>query len=179
MKKILVILLFFSTILPSYAQMQDPVHFRSELKKTSDSEAELIFSATIDAGWHVYSTNLPSGGPISATFHADKMEGAETVGKLKARGQEHKQFDKLFDMEVRFFEKNVTFVQKIKFTKPQYDIDCYVEYGAWLRTTQQQPLRPRQRPLKRLLQKSVRSRLQSFGHLSFPNSGPWVTAAPI
>ena len=130
MKKILVILLFFSTILPSYAQMQDPVHFRSELKKTSDSEAKLIFSATIDAGWHVYSTNLPSGGPISATFHADKMEGAETVGKLKARGQEHKQFDKLFDMEVRFFEKNVTFVQKIKFTKPQYDIDCYVEYGA-------------------------------------------------
>ena len=130
MKKILAIFLFISAVLPLAAQMQDPVHFRSELKKTSDSEAELIFSATIDAGWHVYSTDLPSGGPISATFHADKMEGAQTVGKLKVRGQEHKQFDKLFDMEVRFFEKAVTFVQKIKFTKPQYDIDCYVEYGT-------------------------------------------------
>ena len=110
--------------------MQDPVHFRSELRKISDSEAELLFSATIDAGWHVYSIDLPSGGPVSATFHADKMEGAQATGKLKARGNEQKHFDKLFDMEVRFFEQSVTFVQKIKFTKPHYDIDCYVEYGA-------------------------------------------------
>ena len=130
MRKILAILLFFSAILPLSAQMHDPVHFRSELKKVSDSEAELLFTATIDAGWHVYSTDLGNSGPVSATFHADKMEGAQTVGKLKARGKEQKHFDKLFDMEVRYFEQSVTFVQRIKFTKPQYDIDCYVEYGA-------------------------------------------------
>ena len=58
------------------------------------------------------------------------MEGAEPVGKLQARGSEIKKYDKLFDMELRYFEKAVTFVQKIRFTKPQYDIDCYVEYGA-------------------------------------------------
>ena len=130
MKKILAIICLFVAVLPLSAQLQDPVHFRSELKKISDTEAELLFSATIDAGWHVYSTNQGSGGPISATFGADKMEGAETVGTLKARGKEQKHFDKLFDMEVRFFEHQVTFVQKIKFTKPQYAIDCYVEYGA-------------------------------------------------
>ena len=130
MRKILAILLFFSAILPLSAQMHDPVHFRSELKKVSDSEAELLFTATIDAGWHVYSTDLGNSGPVSATFHADKMEGAQTVGKLKARGKEQKHFDKLFDMEVRYFEQSVTFVQRIKFTKPQYNIDCYVEYGA-------------------------------------------------
>ena len=98
MRKILAILLFFSAILPLSAQMHDPVHFRSELKKVSDSEAELLFTATIDAGWHVYSTDLGNSGPVSATFHADKMEGAQTVGKLKARGKEQKHFDKLFDM---------------------------------------------------------------------------------
>ncbi len=130
MKKILAIICLFVAVLPLSAQLQDPVHFRSELKKISDTEAELLFLATIDAGWHVYSTNLGSGGPISATFGADKMEGAETVGTLKARGKEQKHFDKLFNMEVRFFEHQVTFVQKIKFTKPQYAIDCYVEYGA-------------------------------------------------
>jgi thiol:disulfide interchange protein DsbD len=58
------------------------------------------------------------------------MDGAEPVGKLQARGKEIKQFDKLFEMEVRYFEQAVTFVQKIKFTKPKYDIDCYIEYGA-------------------------------------------------
>ncbi len=130
MKKTLAILLFFCTVLPLSAQMQQPVHFRSELKKISDAEGELLFSATIDAGWHVYSTDLGDGGPITASFHADKMEGAQTVGKLQARGKEKRLFDKLFDMEVRYFEQSVTFVQKIKFTKAQYDIDCYVEYGV-------------------------------------------------
>ncbi len=130
MKKLLSTLLLLLTVVTIHAQLQEPVHVRTELNKLSDTEAELIFSATIDPGWHVYSTDLGKGGPISATFHADKMEGAQTVGSLKARGKEQKQFDKMFDMEVRYFEQSVTFVQKIRFVKPQYDIVCYVEYGA-------------------------------------------------
>ena len=130
MKKLLTILILMVAVLTAEAQMQDPVHFRSELKRISDTEAELLFQATIDDGWHVYSTDLGKGGPISATFHADRMEGAQTVGTLKARGKEMKQFDKMFGIEVRYFEQAVTFVQKIRFTKPQYDISCYVEYGA-------------------------------------------------
>ena len=130
MKKTLTILLLLLAVMTATAQMQDPVHVRSELKTISDTEAELLFSATIDARWHVYSTGLGSDGPIAATFHADKMEGAKAVGSLKARGKEQKVFDKMFDMEVRYFEKAVTFVQKIQFTKPQYNIECYVEYGA-------------------------------------------------
>ena len=130
MKKLLTILIGLTAVLTAAAQMQDPIHFRSELKRISDTEAELLFQATIDAGWHVYSTGLGNNGPISATFHADRMEGAQTVGSLKARGKEVKQFDKMFGMEVRYFEQAVTFVQKIRFTQPQYDISCYIEYGA-------------------------------------------------
>lgn len=130
MKKLLTILLFVLAVAGVKAQMMDPVHFTSQLKDLKNGEAELIFKATIDAGWHVYSTGLGDGGPISASFHKVKMDGAETVGKLQARGKEIKQFDKLFEMEVRYFEQAVTFVQKIKFTKPKYDIDCYIEYGA-------------------------------------------------
>ena len=111
-------------------QIANPVHISSEMKELERDEAELVFTASIDAGWHVYSTELGNDGPISATFNAVKMEGAELVGKLQARGKEIKQYDKLFDMDVRYFEKAVTFVQKIRFTKPTYDIDCYVEYGA-------------------------------------------------
>ena len=130
MKKLLTILIGLTAVLTAAAQMQDPIHFHSELKRISDTEAELLFQATIDAGWHVYSTGLGNNGPISATFHADRMEGAQTVGALKARGNEIKQFDKLFGMEVRYFEQAVTFVQKIRFTQPRYDINCYIEYGA-------------------------------------------------
>ena len=130
MKKLFAILLFVLAVVGVKAQMMDPVHFTSQLKDLKNGEAELIFKATIDAGWHVYSTGLGNDGPISASFHQVKMDGAETVGKLQARGKEIKQFDKLFEMEVRYFEQAVTFVQKIKFTKPKYNIDCYVEYGA-------------------------------------------------
>jgi thiol:disulfide interchange protein DsbD len=123
-------LLFSIVAVTAMAQMMNPVHFTSQLKELKGGEAELVFSATIDAGWHVYSTGLGNDGPISASFNTVKMDGVQTVGKLQARGTEIKQFDKLFDMEVRYFEKAVTFVQKIRFTKPDYDIDCYLEYGA-------------------------------------------------
>ena len=130
MKKIISSTILFLIALTAMAQMMDPVHFTSQLKQLKEGEAELVFSAIIDPGWHVYSTNLGNDGPISASFNTVKMEGAEPVGKLQARGSEIKKYDKLFDMELRYFEKAVTFVQKIRFTKPQYDIDCYVEYGA-------------------------------------------------
>ena len=110
--------------------MMDPVHFTSQLKMLDSGEAEIIFSATVDPGWHVYSTDLGNDGPISATFNAVKMDGVETVGKLRPRGNVVKQYDKMFDMELRFFEHKAMFVQKVRFTKPQYTIDCYLEYGA-------------------------------------------------
>ena len=113
-----------------FAQMMDPVHFSSKLTMLKGDEAEIVFTANIDAGWHVYSTDLGSGGPIAASFNVVKMDGAEAVGKLQPRGKEIKQFDKLFEMDVRYFEGSATFAQKIRFTKPAYDIDCYLEYGA-------------------------------------------------
>lgn len=130
MRKLLTICVLLVAFIAAKAQMMDPVHFTTQMKDLKNGEAELVFKATIDAGWHVYSTGLGDDGPISASFHKVKMDGAEPVGKLQARGKEIKQFDKLFEMELRYFEQAVTFVQKIKFTKPKYDIDCYIEYGA-------------------------------------------------
>ena len=130
MKKLLIICVLLVAFVAAKAQMMDPVHFTTQMKDLKNGEAELVFKATIDAGWHVYSTGLGDDGPISASFHQVKMDGAQPVGKLQARGKEIKQFDKLFEMELRYFEQTVTFVQKIKFTKPKYDIDCYIEYGA-------------------------------------------------
>ena len=145
MKKILSTTLLLLFALSVMAQMMAPVHFTSKLNELKGGEAELVFSATIDPGWHVYSTNLGNDGPISATFNAVKMDGVEPIGKLQTRGKEIKQYDKLFEMELRYFERAVTFVQKVRFTKPQYDIDCYIEYGA---CNDQACLPPSEAPLK-------------------------------
>ena len=130
MKKVMMTLWTLMVVLGMHAQMVDPVHFTSELKMGDGTEAEIIFHATIDNGWHVYSTEIGDDGPIEATFNVEKMEGAELVGKLTPVGKVIKKMDKLFNMELKYFEKEATFVQKIRFTKPQYDIDCYLEYGA-------------------------------------------------
>ena len=130
MKRLVMSLLVGLMVLVAQGQMVNPVHFSSQLKKLKGNEGEIVFSATVDDGWHVYSTDMGNDGPISATFNVVKMEGAEPVGKLTPRGNIIKQYDKMFGMELRFFEKKAQFVQKIRFTKPQYVIDCYLEYGA-------------------------------------------------
>lgn len=123
-------LLIVVTLLPAIAQIQDPVQFKTELKTISDTEAQIVFTGKIDAGWHVYSTDLPSGGPISATFNVEKIEGAELVGKLTPQGKEIENFDKVFEMKLRYFENTATFIQKLKITGATYRIEGYMEFGA-------------------------------------------------
>ena len=101
MRKLISFLLLSFVAYALQAQIKEPVKFKSELKTISDSEAEIVFTATIDKGWHVYSTDLGDGGPISATFNVDKKSGIELVGKLKPIGKEVATFDKLFEMKVR------------------------------------------------------------------------------
>ena len=130
MRKIISFLLLSFVVYALQAQIKDPVKFKTELTPLSDTEAEVVFTAAIDKGWHVYSTDLGDGGPISATFNIDNKSGVELVGKLKPVGKEVATFDKLFEMKVRYFENTAKFVQKVKFTGGAYAIEGYLEYGA-------------------------------------------------
>ena len=123
-----ILLLLFAVVVQ--AQIQEPVKFKSELKTLQAGEAEVVFTGTIDKGWHVYSTDLGDGGPISATFNVESISGAELVGKLKPVGQEVAAFDKLFEMKVRYFENTAQFVQKLKLTGGEYKVEGFLEYGA-------------------------------------------------
>lgn len=129
MKKILSICLLLIAVV-AQAQIQEPVKFKSELKTLAAGEAEIVFTATIDKGWHVYSTDLGDGGPISATFNVEKISGATVVGKLQPKGKEIASYDKLFEMNVRYFESTAQFVQKLKLTGGDYKIEGFLEFGA-------------------------------------------------
>lgn len=130
MRKIISFLLLSFVVYALQAQIKDPIKFKTELTPLSDTVAEVVFTAAIDKGWHVYSTDLGDGGPISATFNIDNKSGVELVGKLKPVGKEVATFDKLFEMKVRYFENTAKFVQKVKFTGGAYAIEGYLEYGA-------------------------------------------------
>ena len=130
MKKLISSLLLSFVVCVLQAQIKDPVKFKTEFNTLSDTEAEIVFTAAIDKGWHVYSTELGDGGPISATFNVDKTSGIELLGKLKPVGKEVATFDKLFEMKVRYFENTAKFIQKVKLTGGAYEIEGYLEYGA-------------------------------------------------
>ena len=129
MRKILSICLLLIAVV-AQAQIQEPVKFKSELKTLAAGEAEIVFTATIDKGWHVYCTDLGDGGPISATFNVEKISGATVVGKLQPKGKEIASYDKLFEMNVRYFESTAQFVQKLKLTGGDYKIEGFLEFGA-------------------------------------------------
>lgn len=129
MRKILSICLLLIAVV-AQAQIQEPVKFKLELKTLAAGEAEIVFTATIDKGWHVYSTDLGDGGPISATFNVEKISGATVVGKLQPKGKEIASYDKLFEMNVRYFESTAQFVQKLKLTGGDYKIEGFLEFGA-------------------------------------------------
>lgn len=104
-------LLLFSFV---KAQVVDPVKWKLSTKKITDCEYEIVFTGTIEDHWHVYSLNQKGDdGPMPANIFVDKSADYDAVGK-PTEGNPIKAMDKVFEMEVLYFEKTVTFKQKIK-----------------------------------------------------------------
>ena len=82
MKKSITLALLLFVMSVVHAQLVEPVKFSANLKTGTTAEGEIVFSGKIDEGWHVYSTNLAAGGPVSATINVNKLEGVELVRKL-------------------------------------------------------------------------------------------------
>ena len=85
MKRITSMAILLMIVIIASAQIQSPVKFSSQLKTNKSAEAEIVFTAKIAAGWHVYSTRLGAEGPTSASFTASKLDGVELVGKLQRK----------------------------------------------------------------------------------------------
>ncbi|NLZ73913.1 MAG: thiol:disulfide interchange protein, partial [Bacteroidales bacterium] len=124
---ILIGLFLFSCL---QAQILEPIQVDKNLKKISDTEYELQFNVSIAEGWHVYSTNLGDDGPVSASLNVEKKEGITLIGELITKGKEISIYDKLFGMDVRYFENNVLFTQKLKIVNDNYKLEGYFEYAA-------------------------------------------------
>lgn len=134
MKTRLLILATIATMLSvatsAQGLMSKPVRFKVEKKQVNNNTFDVLFSATIDKGWHVYSPGLPAGGPVSASIAIDKSEGVEAEGPLKAIGNERNVYDEMFGMNVRYFEDAVTFSQRFKTKGGKYDVSGRLVYGS-------------------------------------------------
>ena len=124
------ILLFF--ISATLVQAQDnPVHIKLSNKKVSACEYDLIFTASIDEPWHMYSLNkLADDGPNPTVFTFTKSKEYELVGKVK-QGAPLKEFDKVFEMNVEYFKHTATFTQRVRIlTDKKLSVKGKYEYQA-------------------------------------------------
>ena len=103
----------------AFAQMLEPVKWTQELKMVSETEAELVFNATIEEGWHLYTTDVPADGPMPAALRVDVMEGVELDGELQSVGDVHTEYDAMFEMNVNYFSNAGAFVQRLKIADPE------------------------------------------------------------
>ncbi len=112
------------------AQFQTPITITASQKKVADDALEIVFQGNVDAGWHVYGTDIADGGPTRAELTLEKQKGLKPDGKLKATGKIHKAMDEMFGMEVSYMEGTASFVQRFTITEPEYEVAGYLTYGA-------------------------------------------------
>lgn len=111
------------------AQIHEPIKCEASWAMVGDGVAELRIAAKIDAGWHVYSTELEDG-PTAAALTVETIKGARLDGKLGfTDGKEIAKYDDMFGMDVRYFEDKVTFVQRFVL-EGDYLVQGYFTYGA-------------------------------------------------
>lgn len=113
----------------AFAQIFDPVKWKSAIKMTDATNGVVTFTATVDAGWHVYGTHLPSGGPEPTSVQWNN-QGVKLVGGLTPSKAAHKQHDETFDMDLSWWTGSVTLSQKFTVTAKEYKIEGSIRYMA-------------------------------------------------
>lgn len=127
-------------VLSATAQIINPVTWDSSVKMTGDKSGEVIFSATIDAGWHIYGLTTPEGSGIQPTEVIwDKLEGVELVGELTPSRPAHEEMDVVMNMKLGWWEKDITLVQKFDVTGDSYTISGNVKFMVCSANTCQPP----------------------------------------
>ncbi len=115
MKKIITIIILLIT-LSSVAQIVVPVKWNASTEKISETEYNLIYNAVIQNNWHLYSQHLPEGGalPTEFEYNEKQLKTFELLKKDAAESKSITHFDKVFEMDLTYFDNNATFVHRIK-----------------------------------------------------------------
>ena len=130
----LISLLLAAASLVMCAQQDDiktPITWDNSFEMVSDTEAVASFTATIDNGWHLYSTQLPDGGPSPTVVVWDKISGLEPTGDLTPDHAPIEKVDEMFELTLSWWEQKVTLTQHFKVTDPStVHLEGYVEYSS-------------------------------------------------
>jgi len=130
MKRIAVVVLFSLLSTLSFGQLLEPVKWEISQSQSGINEYILIFKASVQEGWKIYSHDLPeTGGPIPTNLIFENLpSGVQLVGEMEELGRMEEQQEPLFDnMVVKYYHKRLTLRQKIKISG-NVTISGYIDY---------------------------------------------------
>ncbi|MBD0833456.1 protein-disulfide reductase DsbD family protein [Aestuariibaculum sediminum] len=114
----------------AFAQILEPVKWSTSVEQVSETEFDLVTTATIDKGWHLYSQDVPADGPLPTSFIYDDSEGNFTIVGNTTEDEGHTVQDPVFEMEIKYFENKATFKQRIEVKGDVDSVIAYVEAMA-------------------------------------------------
>lgn len=126
----LLVLTLLCAVLPGLSQIMNPVSWKTSLEMTGDDRGEIVMTAIIEPGWHMYTNEIPNDGPTPLTINFSTLEGVTLDGAFKADKKAHVQHDDMFDMELSWWTGKVTLRQPFIATAPQFEIKGTIVYGA-------------------------------------------------
>ena len=131
MKKIFLLMLMLLPLLHANAQFggAEPVTIEESVA-VNGAEGTITFNAFIEPGYHMYSTNIPDGGPTPASITFRVVEGAELVGVLTPGAGAVTEMDPIFEMMLSYFDNSATFTQKVKFLGGKYRLEGTLRYQS-------------------------------------------------
>lgn len=110
-------------------QTSAPVKWQTKLETIGEQEYVVKFSAHLDKGYYIYSVEMPEGGPLPTEFDFSKAQQLTVLGKTEEVSEHLKEgYDQMFEMDVRKFAEEVTFVTKVKLNSTKGTCQIPVDY---------------------------------------------------
>lgn len=130
MKKMLFLLWLISLgpLMAAAQPMENPVHWAYSAEKTGDGEVELVFTATIEPGWYLYSQFIGDEGPVPTSIVFYEADGFTPRGETSEQGEKVEGMDKLFGMHITKFRDQAVFRQRAGIAAGAKAISGYIEY---------------------------------------------------
>jgi len=134
MRKALLLISLCSSLLAVFADLSqqeeklDPVKWESKLIRTGDNEYLIEFKANIEDHWHVYSSSIAEGGPVATSIEFDTLKGIKSFGQVIEEGDLVTEYDKNFDMDLKWYDNQAVFSKKLIAQKKEFKIVGYLQY---------------------------------------------------
>lgn len=128
-KKLFLSIIGLVSVLSMAGQIISPVEWDIRFDKNNTTDGVVIFSAQIEKGWHLYSTDLPDGGPVPTSVHWENLKNVRLVDGITANKAPHEEVDMVYHLKLGWWTDNVVLMQKIQIENvDDYEISGYIRF---------------------------------------------------